>query len=130
MLKLCVNPGRTSESGAPADLFVQFLAGSILTILGMLLLFAGIDLGILPMGRFIGAELPRKGSITLIVAVAFSLGFAITVAEPDVLVLSSQVDTVSRGAVSGQAVLYVVALGVAVFVAAAMNPVTFVGAPW
>ncbi len=110
---------------APIELFLQFLAGSVLTILGMLLLFAGIDLGILPMGRFIGAELPRKGSITLIVAVAFALGFAITVAEPDVLVLSGQIDTISRGAVSGRAVLYVVALGVAVFVAVAMARIIF-----
>lgn len=48
---------------APGSLFVQFLAGSLLAMLGMFLLFAGIDVGILPMGRFIGAELPRKGSI-------------------------------------------------------------------
>ena len=57
---------------APVALFVQFLAGSLLAMLGMLLLFAGIEVGILPMGRFIGAELPRKGSIWLIVGVAFA----------------------------------------------------------
>jgi hypothetical protein len=87
---------------APAVLFLQFLAGSILAILGMLLLFTGIDLGILPMGRFIGAELPKKGSLWLIIAVAFALGFATTVAEPDVLVLSGQVEAASQGAISGQ----------------------------
>jgi hypothetical protein len=106
---------------APIALFFQFLAGSILTILGMMLLFAGIDLGILPMGRFIGAELPKKGSVALIVGVAFSLGFATTVAEPDVLVLSGQIDAVSRGTIPGHAVLYVIAFGVAVFAAMAMG---------
>ncbi|WP_027580060.1 DUF1538 domain-containing protein [Bradyrhizobium sp. Ai1a-2] len=106
---------------APVGLFLQFLAGSILTIVGMLLLFTGIDLGILPMGRFIGAELPKKGSIALIVAVGFCLGFATTVAEPDVLVLSQQVDAVSRGTISGHAILYVVAFGVAAFAAFAMG---------
>lgn len=105
---------------APTGLFLQFLAGAVLTISGMLLLFTGIDLGILPMGRFIGAELPKKGSIALIIAVAFSLGFATTIAEPDVLVLSEQVGAVSRGTVSGPAILYVIALGVAVFTAVAM----------
>ena len=44
---------------APAATFLQFVAGLGLAIAGMVLLFAGIDLGILPMGRFIGAELPR-----------------------------------------------------------------------
>lgn len=106
---------------APLDLFVQFLAGAALAMVGMLLLFTGIDLGILPMGRFIGAELPKKGSVALIVSVAFSLGFATTIAEPDVLVLSSQVDGVSQGAISGHAVLYAIAFGVAIFAAIAMG---------
>jgi hypothetical protein len=105
---------------APIELFLQFLAGSALTIVGMLLLFMGIDIGIVPMGRFIGAELPKKGSIALIIAVAFSLGFATTIAEPDVLVLAGQVDAVSRGTIDGRAILYVVALGVAAFAGIAM----------
>jgi hypothetical protein len=105
---------------APASQFLQFLAGAGLVTIGLLLLFMGVDLGILPMGRFIGAELPRRGSVGLIVAVGFAFGFATTVAEPDVLILARQVDSVSRGAIDGQAVLYVVALGVAVFVALAM----------
>lgn len=106
---------------APLDLFLQFLAGSILAVLGMVLLFIGVDLGVLPMGRFIGAELPKKGSITLIVAVSFALGFATTVAEPDVLVLASQVDAVSGRAIAGSAILYLIAVGVAGFAAMAMG---------
>ena len=70
---------------APLPQFLQFLAGSVLAVLGMLLLFAGVEHGILPMGRYIGAELPRKGSLWLIVAVAAALGFVTTVAEPDVI---------------------------------------------
>lgn len=105
---------------APLDLFLQFLTGALLAAVGMLLLFVGIDLGILPMGRFIGAELPRKGSMSLILAVAFSLGFVTTALEPDVLVLSTQVDEASAGAISGQVVLYVISLGVAILAAIAM----------
>lgn len=105
---------------APVALFAQFLAGSLLAAFGMLLLFAGIDLGILPMGRFIGAELPKKGSLWLIVAVAFCFGFATTVAEPDVIVLSEQVQAVSEGGVAGQALIYIVAVGVGLFAALAL----------
>lgn len=110
---------------APAALFLQFLAGSALVIVGMLLLFLGADFGILPMGRFIGAELPRKGSVALIVAVAFAMGFVVTLAEPDVLVLARQVDEVTGGAVPRSAVLYVTALGVGLFVALAMARVIY-----
>ncbi len=105
---------------APIGLFLQFLIGSALAIAGMLLLFIGIDLGVLPMGRFIGAELPKRGSLTLIVIVAFAIGFATTVAEPDVLVLAGQVDAVSSSAVSGDTVIYATAIGLGVFTAIAM----------
>ncbi|MFG1304743.1 DUF1538 domain-containing protein [Xanthobacter autotrophicus] len=105
---------------APAELVVQFLAGSALAVAGMLLLFVGIDLGILPMGRFIGAEMPKRGSVTLILAVTFALAFATTLAEPDVLVLGGQVNAVFGGAVSGHGILLLIALGVAVFAAMAI----------
>lgn len=105
---------------APMALFLQFLAGSALAVAGMLLLLTGIDLGILPMGRFIGAELPKRGSLTLIITVAFALGFAVTAAEPDVLVLTGQIDAASGGVVPRQMVLYVIAFGLAAFAAAAM----------
>lgn len=110
---------------APAALFVQFLAGSILAAAGMLLLFMGVELGILPMGRFIGAELPRKRSVPLIVVVAFALGAATTVAEPDVLVLAQQVESVSQGDFSAQPLAYLIAGGVGVFTAIALSRVVY-----
>ena len=105
---------------APAADVLRFLAGSVLAVLGMMLLFIGIDIGILPMGRFIGAELPRKGSLVLILAVAFALGFATTVAEPDVLVLASQVEDASHGDVSARSLIYIIAVGVGTFAAIAL----------
>ncbi len=105
---------------APTALFIQFLIGSFMTTVGMMLFLMGIDTGILPMGRTIGAELPKKGSVLLIMAVAFAFGFATTVAEPDVLVLSKQVDLIAQGAISGNSVLYVIAVGVGISVAMGM----------
>jgi len=105
---------------APLPQFLQFLAGAVLAMLGMLLLFAGVEHGILPMGRYIGAELPRKGSAWLIVAVAAALGFVTTVAEPDVLVLASQVGAIDGSPVGGQALVYLIAAGVGLFAAAAL----------
>ena len=105
---------------APAADVLRFLAGSVLAVLGMMLLFIGIDIGILPMGRFIGAELPRKGSLVLILFVAFALGFATTVAEPDVLVLAWQVEDASHADVSARSLIYIIAVGVGTFAAIAL----------
>jgi len=110
---------------APLPQFLQFLAGAALAALGMLLLFAGIDLGILPMGRFIGAELPRKGSLWLIAGVAFALGFAVTVAEPDVLILAAQVEATAQGAIAARPLVYVIAAGVGLLGAVALLRIVF-----
>lgn len=110
---------------APADAFLQFVGGLLLAIVGMVLLFAGIDLGVLPMGRFIGAELPRKRSLPLILLVTAALGFATTVAEPDVIVLAQQVERTSGGALSAVALAVVMSVGVGVFAALAMLRIVF-----
>jgi hypothetical protein len=110
---------------APFEAFAQFLIGTVLSMAGMLLLFIGIDLGLLPMGRFVGAELPRRGSLALIVAVAFAAGFALTVAEPDVMVLADQIQSSSAGRIPATAVLYTTALGVALLTALALPRIVF-----
>jgi hypothetical protein len=105
---------------APFAAFAQFLVGAALAAVGMLLLFTGIELGVLPMGRFVGAELPRRGSLWVIIVIAFVIGFATTLPEPDVLVLSEQIDEASSGRVSERSILYSIGLGVAAFTAIAM----------
>ncbi len=102
--------------GASTEIFVQFLAGSVLVTVGLLLLLTGIDFGIIPMGRFIGGKLADRSSLWLLLGVAFALGFATTAAEPDVLVLASQVDQASKGSLPGQPMVYVIAAAVGLFV--------------
>jgi hypothetical protein len=92
--------------GASTTIFLQFLAGSALVTLGLVFLFAGIDLGLLPMGRFIGAALSQKQSLALMLGVAFAMGFATTSAEPDVLVLSGQAARAAGGSMSSQRLVY------------------------
>ena len=106
--------------GASAAMFLQFLAGSALVTLGLLLLFAGIDLGLLPMGRFIGAALSQQRSLGLMLTVAFAMGFVTTAAEPDVLVLAGQAEAAAAGTLSAQPLVYIIAAGVGLFVAVAM----------
>jgi len=110
---------------APARLFVQLLIGALLAGAGMLLLFAGVEMGILPMGRFIGAALPSKRSLRLIVAVGFAMGLATTLAEPDVLVLAHQVELVSDGRFRAAPLALVIASGVGGFAALALLRVVF-----
>lgn len=101
---------------ASTTVFLQYLAGSVLVTVGLLLLLTGIEFGILPMGRFIGAKLAERSSLSLLLLVAFAVGFATTAAEPDVLVLAGQVDAASGGTLPSQPMVYVIAAGVGLFV--------------
>ena len=64
---------------------------SILLILGIGLFNLGADLAMHPMGEQIGSSLTKTKKIPLILIVCFVLGLLITVAEPDLTVLSNQV---------------------------------------
>lgn len=109
----------------PARLFLQFIMGAAMVIGGMTLFLVGVEIGILPMGKALGAELPRRKSLSLVIGIAFLMGFAATVAEPDVLVLTRQVDEVSQGAITQSLLLYVIAVGIGFFVATAMLRILF-----
>jgi hypothetical protein len=104
----------------PTNTFYQFLASIGMVIGGMILFLVGIDVGILPIGEAVGSELPKRGSLFLVIGIAFLIGFTATVAEPDVLVLTKQIDTVSGGGISENLLIYVIAIGVAFFVSIAM----------
>lgn len=104
----------------PVNLFIQFIIGAVMVLIGMVLFLLGVEIGILPMGRSLGAELPRKGSVALAIGIAFLLGFTATIAEPDVMVLTGQVQKVSNGEISNVVLIGVIAIGVGFFVAMAI----------
>jgi hypothetical protein len=99
--------------------FFQFLLAAAMTVVGLALFLFGVKLGLLPLGESLGSYLPSRG-LTLILVFGFLLGFVITVAEPDVRIFASQVDSASPGIASESLLIYSISLGVAVSVVLAM----------
>ena len=64
----------------------------------------------------IGSALSNKGSVTLILFLGFLIGFAVTIAEPDVIVLSSHVDIVTKGGVDKTILISMIGIGVGLFI--------------
>ena len=100
---------------APAETFIQFIISAVLVVAGMILFLLGIEVGILNTGKTIGTGLAERRSVWLIIAVAFLIGFATAIAEPAVIVLSQQAAEISEGAVSGNMLMYIIGLGLALF---------------
>jgi hypothetical protein len=102
------------------ELFVNFIGGSVMVVLGLIFFLVGVKVGFLPIGEMIGSAIVSKGKLWLILLIGFILGFVVTVAEPDVQVLALQVDTVSGGTISKKLIVASIALGVGIFVALAL----------
>jgi len=102
----------------PPYIFARFLIGAFMVIIGVVCFVYGVRTGILPMGRDVGAELPQRGSLLLIVAVALIFGFVVTYSEPSVMVLSKM--SAEAGNSSTSAFIFVVAGGMAVLFMAAL----------
>ena len=73
----------------------SFLVGAFLLIIGMTFFNLGVDISMVEIGSKIGTNLTKKKTIPLILMFSFIIGFIVTIAEPDLSVLASQVPTIS-----------------------------------
>lgn len=103
----------------PGNQIFQFLVGGALLILGLSIFLIGADIGMVPFGQKVGSALTHKRSLPLILAASFVIGFAITVAEPDVQVLAAQVNGVMPS-INKQTLLMMIATGVGLFLVLGM----------
>jgi hypothetical protein len=104
----------------PFSSVLQFLVGVLFVSIGFALFLIGVHIGLLPVGEMIGSALPKTGKVWMILLFSFVLGFAVTVAEPDVHVLSGYVDQVSNGEIDKWSLIIPVALGLGIFVSLSM----------
>ena len=100
---------------------ITFSVGAVLLILGIGLFNLGADVAMTPMGNHVGSGLSKQRKLGLLLAVCFVLGLLITVAEPDLSVLATQVSAVMNGTV----LIYAVGVGVASFLVIAVLRIVF-----
>ena len=88
----------------PADSIATFFVGTILLILGMELFTLGAEISMSAIGQRIGSHIAKSKNIFYIIFMLFILGTIITIAEPDLKILATQVSAipsyVTIGAVS------------------------------
>ncbi len=100
---------------------ITFTVGAVLLILGIGLFNLGADLAMTPMGVHMGSGLSRQKKMGLLLAVCFIMGMLITVAEPDLQVLATQVGAVMNGTV----LVYAVGIGVGAFLMISVMKIVF-----
>ena len=99
---------------------MMFLFGAVMLVLGMGVFQLGAEMAMAPLGEGIGVSLARTRKAILIVAATLLLGTLITIAEPDLRVLSDKVP-----AIDTWTLILTVAVGVGIFLAIATLRIMF-----
>ena len=104
----------------PPGILLAFLAGAVLLMAGMVLFSMGVDMSMSLMGERVGTCMARSKKLWVVAALSFTLGFIITISEPDLQVLAEQVPSVPN-----LTLILAVAAGVGCFLAAALLRMLF-----
>jgi hypothetical protein len=95
-----------------SDIIIRFIVGSIMLLLGLTIFLWGVDLSMNPIGELMSKEVATSRRVSKIAFLSFILGFLITVAEPDLLVLGNQIENASGGTMNSSYIVYIVSIGV------------------
>ncbi|MDD4135215.1 MAG: DUF1538 domain-containing protein [Eubacteriales bacterium] len=99
------------------DILVRFIAGSALLLVGLSIFLLGVDLAMHPIGDHMATEMATSKTAFKVAGLSFLLGFLVTVAEPDLLILGNQVEAASGRSLSAMMMVYMVSIGVGVMIA-------------
>ena len=77
-------------------LLLTFLIGALMIVVGLGLFSLGAERSMTIIGSKIGTALTKIGKLPVIILVAFALGVAVTVAEPDLQVLADTVPNIDK----------------------------------
>lgn len=98
----------------------KILIGLVYTYVGLVLFLTGANVGFMPAGYNLGSVLAEGKFRYLLVPIGALIGYFIVKAEPAVYVLNHQVEELTDGRISANAMGTALSLGVAVSVALAM----------
>lgn len=107
------------------ELMGRFILGVIFIIFGLGIFLFGADLAITPIGHHMGDAITRKKNLVLLILSGVILGFFINIAEPDLMVLAKQVNSVTAGVLGQWELLIVVSIGIGIMVAIGLLRIIF-----
>ena len=98
----------------------RIAVGLAYTYVGLVLFLTGANVGFMPAGNYLGQVLTGCGMPWVIIPIGMLIGYFIVRAEPAVYVLNKQVEEVTDGAISAQAMGMALSAGVSISVGLAM----------
>jgi len=109
----------------PWDEFALVLIGLAFTVMGFVLFIQGSKLGLLPLGQGIGTAFIERRALRPLLVFGLLLGIVLTVAEPDVRLLTFQIEDVFGDAVNRTALITAAAIGLGLFAVIALLRIAY-----
>ena len=94
--------------------------GFVYTYVGLVLFLTGANVGFMPAGRLIGAEIAGSSFKFLLIPIGVLMGYFVVAAEPAVHTLKRQVNEITNGAISQKSVAVALSVGVGLSVGISM----------
>ncbi|MCA1805836.1 MAG: DUF1538 domain-containing protein [Xanthomonadaceae bacterium] len=99
------------------DGLVSITIGLLVVVLGVALFLQGLEMGIFPIGKGLSNAFAKRGSLPLLLAFGFALGFSAVIAEPALIAVAGQAELISEGRVNALTLRLIVAISVGIVVA-------------
>ena len=100
--------------------FLKVVIGILYTYVGLVLFLTGVNVGFMPAGNYLGETIAGLSYRWVLIPIGMVIGYFIVKAEPAVYVLKEQVEEITSGAISGEAMGLSLSLGVAASIGLAM----------
>ena len=107
------------------EMMISFIGGSVMMMFGLTLFLFGAELSMQEVGNRVGRYMVKRRNVLVFVVVAFVVGLALTIAEPDIQVLADQFATMTNDAISRSALLVVFGIGVGVLLVVGLLRILF-----
>ncbi len=99
---------------------IKIISGFIYTYIGLVLFLTGVNVGFMPAGQYIGSSIAAGNRSWMLVPIGMLIGYFIVKAEPAVQVLTKQVEEVTNGLISKDAISHSLSIGIAISVGLSM----------
>ncbi|MGF2734172.1 DUF1538 domain-containing protein [Marinobacter sp. DUT-1] len=91
--------------------------GLLIVAVGVALFLQGLELSIFPVGKSLSNQFARKGSVAVLLAFGFAMGFSAVIAEPALIAVADQAQRISGGRIDSLTLRGLVAVSVGLVVA-------------
>ncbi len=99
--------------------------GLFIVAVGVALFLQGLELSIFPVGKSLSNQFAKKGSLSILLSFGFAMGFSAVIAEPALIAVAEQAQSISQGRIDALTLRVLVALSVGLVVALGIFRIIF-----